>query len=215
MTKSKIPNLTIGVIEDNKIFRDHFSELLKKNKSVKEVFSWQSAEHYWHDNKKGKQNFLFIDINLPGINGVELTRLINQKYPKIKIIIITVVSSEETILQALKAGAKSYIEKSEAPPVDFILETVVSGGAVISPTVAAKILNNFKLNTEATHSESLSQREMQILEILSTGTSVKKTAESLHISEKTLRNHIQNIYKKLNIHSQAEMMVKANEMGFL
>ncbi|MDH5721509.1 MAG: response regulator transcription factor [Spirochaetia bacterium] len=205
----------VGLIEDEVIFREHMAKLLKKSKYVKEVTTYNSAEDFWGDIDRKKYDILFIDINLPGISGIDLTRMISQKYPRIKIVIITVISSENIIIQALKAGAKSYIEKSEAPPVDFIIDTITSKGAVISPTIAAKVLNSFQNISSREDVDALSTREMQILEVLSSGESIKKIAERLHISEKTLRNHIHNIYKKLHINSRAEMMIKATEMGFL
>lgn len=162
-------------------------------------------------------HLVLMDIEMPVMNGIEATSIIKQKYPHIKIIMITVYDDDDYIFNAIKAGADSYILKETK--ADKIYETIVdtlNGGAVMSPSIAVKTLQLLK-NSTPTNIEKqpcaieLSIRETEILELIGQGMTNKKIAEKLYISPFTVKRHIENIYQKLQAHNRIELLAKARQ----
>ncbi len=162
-------------------------------------------------------HLVLMDIEMPVMNGIEATSIIKQKYPHIKIIMITVYDDDDYIFNAIKAGADSYILKETK--ADKIYETIVdtlNGGAVMSPSIAVKTLQLLK-NSTPTNIEKqpcaieLSVRETEILELIGQGMTNKKIAEKLYISPFTVKRHIENIYQKLQAHNRIELLAKARQ----
>ena len=216
----------VGIIENEKEFIEFIKEELGKVPEVAEVFSWESAEIFWRDKRGRELDLVFIDIGLPGMNGVELAGLLSVKNPEIPKIILTNEKSDELIFEALRHGCSGYILKSELDDIGRVLKIVMEKGAIITPTIAFRVLNSFQQQPETpddsegtennTEKEStLTHRERQILDELVCGYTVAKVAEMLNISVYTVRNHVRNIYQKLNVKNQQEMMRKAAQMGLL
>lgn len=160
---------------------------------------------------------VLMDIEMPVMNGIEATAIIKQKYPHIKIIMITVYDDDDYIFNAIKAGADSYILKETK--ADKIYETIIdtlNGGAVMSPSIAVKTLQLLK-NTPLSSIEDqpcaieLSTRETEILDLLAKGMTNKKIAEQLFISPFTVKRHIENTYQKLQAHNRIELLEKARQ----
>ncbi len=158
-----------------------------------------------------KIDVVLMDIQMPELDGVETTRVIHSKFPHIKVVMLTVLDDEESIFNAILAGANGYLMKEENPKMiyDSILE-IVNGGAPMSPNIALKALkllrNPLAENTENSTQEKpeLSLREIDVLSLLSKGFDYKKIAENLYISPSTVRKHIENIYTKLQAHNKVE-----------
>lgn len=166
-------------------------------------------------------NLIFMDIEMPVMNGIEATLKIKKQYPHIKIVMITIYDNDDYIFNAIKVGADSYILKETK--ADKIYETIndtLNGGSVMSPSIALKTLQLLKLtsysiaekNTERT---TLSERETDILEKLSKGLTNKRIAEHLNISPFTVKRHIENIYQKLQTHNRIELVEKARKNGLI
>ena len=162
--------------------------------------------------KDTNPDVILMDIELPGINGIEGVKMIRAKYPDLKILMQTIFEDETKIFQSILAGASGYILKSTSPSriLDFIKETY-EGGAPMSPSVATKVMKmitqqfpSLKLNTF-----NLSDREKEILSCLVNGMSYKLIADDCFISIDTVRGHIRNIYEKLHVHSKGEAVAKA------
>ncbi|WP_319592221.1 response regulator transcription factor [uncultured Draconibacterium sp.] len=153
---------------------------------------------------------ILMDIEMPRLNGIEATALIKQKYPQIKIIMLTVFDDDENIFKAIQSGADGYLLK-ETPPQELynaILQTL-EGGAAMTPSIALKTLNLLRspLSIKTNNDEDtvkLSGREIEVLEQLAVGLPYTSIAENLIISPSTVRRHIENIYKKLQVHSKVE-----------
>ncbi len=154
---------------------------------------------------------VLMDIQMPQMDGIEATQLIRDKFPQIKIIMLTVLDDEETIFKAILAGANGYLLKDENPKI--IHESIVSimeGGAPMSAGIALKTLkllrNPIQPNQEISSIEKpeLSSREIEVLTQLSKGFEYKQIAENLYISPATVRKHIENIYTKLQVHNKIE-----------
>lgn len=166
-------------------------------------------------------DLILMDIEMPVLNGIETTAVVKQKYPHIKIIMLTVFDNDENIFNAIKAGADGYLLK-DVNPDDLhngIVETL-SGGAAMNPSIALKTLKLLRnpiavTNTADKEQISLSAREIEVLEQLGTGLSYTAIADNLILSPSTVRKHIENIYKKLQVHSKIEAVQKARNHNLI
>lgn len=162
-------------------------------------------------------DLILMDIEMPLMNGIEATGNIKQRYPQIKIVMITIYDDDEYIFNAIKAGADSYILKETKS--EKIYETItdtLNGGSVMSPSIALKTLQLLKTTTYSIPKKDiekmvLSVRETEILEQLSKGYTNKRIAEKLIISPFTVKRHIENIYQKLQAHNRIELLDKARK----
>jgi DNA-binding NarL/FixJ family response regulator len=147
-------------------------------------------------------DILLLDINLPGINGVEAITGILQIYPNLQIIINTIMDDAQTIFQSLQNGAVGYIDKQSFDDnIAEVLATVANGGAYMTPKIARKVIDNFK----KPKMPELSPRELVIVNGILEGLSYKLIADANFISIDTVRSHIKNIYKKLSINSKSQL----------
>jgi DNA-binding NarL/FixJ family response regulator len=162
-------------------------------------------------------DLILMDIEMPKMSGIEATCFVKQKYPQIKIIMLTVFDNDENIFNAIKAGADGYLLK-EVNPKELhqgILETM-NGGATMTPSIAMKTLKLFRnpINFEVVSScedIKLTTREIEVLEQLSKGLKYNAIAENLFLSAGTIRKHVENIYTKLQVHNKLEAVQKAKD----
>ncbi len=160
-------------------------------------------------------DLILMDIEMPKMNGIEATEIIKNKYPQIKIIMLTVFDNDENIFKSIKAGADGYLLK-EVNPKDLyqgILDTM-NGGATITPSIALKTLKLFRepiVFEEMPNKEeyNLTTREIEVLEQLSKGLKYNAIADNLFLSAGTVRKHVENIYTKLQVHNKLEAIQKA------
>lgn len=210
--------IKIAIAEDNSFLAkavieklSFFNDLQFKFKSVNgaELIGKLEANH--------NIDVILMDIQMPEMDGITATEIIKTKYPHIKIIMLTVFDDDENIFNAIKAGASGYLLK-EIDPENLhkgILE-VVNGGAPMTPSIAIKTLNLLRnpLSTEnkiELEKVTLSNREIDVLEQLSKGLNYNEIADNLIISPATVRKHIENIYKKLEVHNKMEAVIKAQK----
>ncbi|GGD12742.1 DNA-binding response regulator [Hyunsoonleella pacifica] len=179
------------------------------------------ADALLHLQENHNIDVILMDIEMPVLNGIEATELIKQKYPHIKIIMLTVFDNDEHIFNAIKAGADGYLLK-EVNPKDLysgILETL-NGGAAMTPSIALKTLkllrNPIQIKNEKDKEDiTLTTRETEVLEQLSKGLSYNAIADNLILSTGTIRKHIENIYKKLQVHNKLEAVQKAKKNNLI
>ena len=166
-------------------------------------------------------DLILMDIEMPVLNGIEATALVKQKYPQIKIIMLTVFDNDEHIFNAIKAGADGYLLKDTTPDeLQKGIKETLSGGAAMNASIAMrtlKLLRNPEAisNLQEREEISLSSREIDVLEQLGKGLSYTKIAENLFLSPSTVRKHIENIYKKLQVHSKIEAVAKARQNNII
>jgi len=157
---------------------------------------------------------LLMDINMPLMDGIEATKRIHHLFPHVKIVMLTVFDQADKIFEAILAGATGYLLKDEKPErIIAALEEAMEGGAPMSPAIAAKALQLIRgKNPEPTQLHNnfgLSERELEILELISKGDNYNQIAEKIFVSPKTVRKHIENIYLKLQVHNKVEAVQKA------
>ncbi|MEM6380842.1 MAG: response regulator transcription factor, partial [Bacteroidota bacterium] len=153
-------------------------------------------------------DIIIMDIELPGINGIEATKQLKQKYPKLQILILTVYENSELVFQALCNGASGYLTKNIKPnEIISSLEQLVNGGAPMSIKIAKMVVESFQKNLNSI----LSNRELDVLRLLASGKSYKSIANTLCISLNTIKWHIRNIYDKLQVNNREDAIQKAND----
>lgn len=163
---------------------------------------------------------ILMDIQMPEMDGIETTQMVSEKYPHIKVIMLTVLDDEGHIFKAIQAGANGYILKDE-PPRKLLegIEEILQGGAPMSAGIALKALKLLRNPLTDDHvveeKADLTSREIDVLEQLCKGFEYKQIAEFLHISPATVRKHIENIYAKLQVHNKVEAIQKANKQRLI
>ncbi|MCC6275334.1 MAG: response regulator transcription factor [Leptospiraceae bacterium] len=203
--------LSIGIIEDDENYKMEIIKILSKKYKID---SYSSAEDFLQDENISRLDLIFADIGLPKMNGVELTGILTAKFPKMKIVILSGMNSDEMIFKSIRLGALGFIHKSDLKDINEVTEQILNGGAIISPSIAVRVLHSFRKETEFVKTETLTHRERQVLDQILSGQSVKECADFLGLSEFTLRTHIRNIYKKLQVKSRIELVRKAAEFGY-
>jgi len=194
------------------MMRDSIASLLVLDETFEVSASFPNPRNVLKDIELLKPALILMDIDMPGINGVEAVKIIRSVFYDLPVIMLTVFEDDDNIYQSICAGASGYILKKTKP--DMLIEMikdVFDGGAPMTSSVAKKILQLFPKNTSiATHNdENLSKREVELLRLLVLGKSYKMIAGELFISIETVRTHIKKIYKKLQVNSATEAVYKA------
>lgn len=216
--------IRIAVIDDNNFLIKSVKEKLSFFEDISISFTANNGLECMDKLNESRQtDLILMDIEMPKQNGIEATALVKQKYPQIKIIMLTVFDDDENIFQAIQAGADGYLLKDTEPQELYIAITqTLEGGAVMTPSIAMKALNLLRspLAEEADADEAeetikLTSREVEVLEQLSTGLPYTSIAENLIVSPSTVRRHIENIYQKLQVHSKTEAIALAKKKRFI
>lgn len=153
---------------------------------------------------------VLMDINMPGINGVEVVRMLKPKLPSTQFMMCTVYEEDEHVFESLKAGATGYILKKTAPAKLLeAIQEIYKGGSPMSSTIARKVMVSFAERKVQQPVDALTEREKEILHQLSRGMQYKNIAADLSLSIETVRTHIRNIYEKLQVHNKGEAIKKA------
>lgn len=205
---------SIAIIEDDDKIRIHLAEQIHLNIEVNDLRVFRDAESALKDLAANPADIALFDIQLPGMTGIECIRRLKMIHPRMQFMVLTVYDNADTIFDALKAGATSYLLKNTPPQkiIDAIAE-VYNGGSPISSQIARKVIDAFQLRENTNdYFQDLSRREQDILEQLSKGYRYKEIGERLFISIDTVRTHIRNIYEKLQVNSRVDALKKT---GFL
>ncbi len=202
----------ISIIEDNDVVREGFALLIDSVNEFDVVGTYATCEEAIKRLKEDRPDIVLMDIELPGINGIEGTSRIKKLLPDVNIIVITVHENSELVFEALCAGACGYITKNTeySRLIDSIKEAM-NGGAPMSSNIARMVVESFQKNQNT----PLTGRETQVLELLAKGKSYTVIADELFIHKETVKSHIKNIYFKLQVHSKAEAIEKALKNKFI
>jgi DNA-binding NarL/FixJ family response regulator len=198
--------ITITIIEDDDDFRESLAILINKRADFHCTSAYPDCESALQNIERDAPDVILMDIGLPGMSGIEGTQKIKKRLPESDILVLTIHEDDETVFDALCAGATGYLTK-DIPP-RRILEAIAEvywGGAPMSCNIARMIVHSFQM---ALHSP-LTRRENDILAQMCKGMSYKAIADNLFISQETVRSHIKHIYQKLHVHSKSEAVAKA------
>jgi len=203
-------NITVSIVEDDPEVRGSLARLINSSPGYRCVSEHASAENALQEIPKVNPEVVLMDINLPGINGVECTRKLKQALPQTQIVMLTVYEDTENIFNALAAGASGYMLKrtSTAELLESLRE-VQRGGSPMTAHIARKVVQSFQRPVSATETtEDLSPREKEVLDCLSQGFLYKEIAEKLGISYETVHTYIRRIYEKLQVRTRTEAVAK-------
>ncbi|MFI1744214.1 response regulator [Thalassobellus sediminis] len=215
-------NIKIAIVDDNSFLIRMVAEKLSFFESLKIIFSALNGSDLLVKLEENHNiDLILMDIEMPVLNGIEATEIVKQKYPHIKIIMLTVFDNDENIFNAIKAGADGYLLKEvKAKDLCEGIKDTLNGGAAMNPSIAMKTLkllrNPFDIeNTQEQEDIKLTAREIEVLEHLSKGLSYNLIASNLILSTGTVRKHIENIYKKLQVHNKIEAVQKAKKNNLI
>ena len=208
--------IKLAIVDDNTFLQKAIQDKLEFFDDIDIKFKANHGEDLLGKlNKSHNLDIILMDIEMPKMNGIEATEIIKNKFPQIKIIMLTVFDNDENIFKSIKAGADGYLLKEVNPEElhNAIIETL-NGGAIMTPSIALKTLKLFR-NPEVfedipnQEEYNLTTREIEVLEQLSKGLKYNAIAENLFLSAGTIRKHVENIYAKLQVHNKLEAIQKA------
>ncbi len=202
----------IVIVEDQSDLRESYSLIINGTNLYEVIGLYSTAEEAISKMQKRTPDIILMDIQLPGMNGIEATKIIKERNHLVEIIMLTVHDDDEFVFESLKAGASGYIIKGTSY-LEMIeaLDEMVNGGAPMSNRIARMVINNFHANLNS----PLTKRERQILQLMSKGWTYSQIAEELAISKETSKTHIRNIYVKLEVNSKSEAIAKATKERIL
>lgn len=204
-------SISIVIVEDLDEVREGLNNFISLNPGFKVMDSFKTAEEALYAVPGIRPDIVIMDINLPGINGIECIRQLKDKSPGTQFMMFTVYENDEKVFEALKAGASGYLLKNTGlAQLTDALKDLYGGGSPMSANVARKLVSFFRSSEKETERvETLSDRENEILQLLSKGLLYKEIANGLSISVATVRQHIHHIYEKLHVQNRTEAINKA------
>ena len=204
-------SITLAIVEDLDEVRDGLKNFISLSQDFKVLNTFKTAEDAVIDLPKLKPDIVIMDINLPGMNGIECILQVKDKSPGTQFMMFTVYENDEKVFEALKAGASGYLLKNTGL-IQLIesLKELYNGGSPMSANIARKLVTLFRSEQKETALlEILSNRENEILQLLAKGLLYKEIADQLTISVSTVRQHIHHIYEKLHVQNRTEAINKA------
>lgn len=216
MTPPEEPTRVL-VADDHAVFRYGMSAMLANAESFEVVGEASTGEEAVALSADLKPGIVLMDIQMPGMNGIEATRRIVQADPGVSVVVVTMFGDDDSVFLAMHAGARGYVLKgADAEEVMKVLRAVADGEAHFGPEIARRLMGFFSAPRPAPPSErfpELTAREVEILDLIARGMSNPEIASRLYLSQKTVRNHVSNVFLKLQVADRAQAIVRAREAG--
>ena len=212
--------IRVLIADDHTLFRKGLGSILGQMQGLKVVGEAATGTEATARARELVPDVVLMDIRMPGVNGIDATRQILQENPHIGIILVTMSDDPESVFAGMRAGAKGYVLK-EAQPAELrrAIDAAYNGEILMSPAVASKMLSRFDTSTEARPTgvpyERLTPRELEVLRFAAQGLNNKEIAERLVLSEKTVKNHINSIFSKLQVNDRTRAIVQALRRGLI
>src|SRR3954469_11818246 len=206
--------IRVLICDDHALFRRGLIMVLESEEGIDVVAEAEDGEEAITKAEDTAPDVVLMDVRMPRMSGIEATRAIADAVPTAKILMLTVSDEEQDLYDAVKAGATGYLLKEiSIEEVANAIRAVVTGQSLISPSMASKLLSEFnnlaKQAEQKAIAPKLTDRELQVLKLVAQGMSNREAAETLFISENTVKNHVRNILEKLHLHSRMEAVVYA------
>jgi len=209
--------LRILIADDHPLFRHGIRELLNLTPDIQVVGEATNGEEAITQAEALHPDAILMDINMPGVNGIEATRRILYNAPHIRILVVTMFEDDATVFAAMRAGARGYVLKdAEKENILRAIQAVGKGEAIFSPTIATRLIDFFATQDSALPREifpSLTERERGILQLIARGRSNAEISRELSLSPKTVYNYVSNILNKLQVADRAQAVIRARDAG--
>jgi DNA-binding NarL/FixJ family response regulator len=205
-------SIRVVIYEDNHNLREGLFQLIEGTDGFHCVGAFANCDRILRQIEETTPDVVLMDIELPGISGIDAVRILKEKFPEVKVLMETIFEDNDKIFDSICNGAEGYILKNTPPALILsAIKEIYEGGAPMTPSVASKVLKMFKNNSSSSvkNATNLTERERDVLKSLVEGMSYKMIAATWFISMDTVSGHIKNIYKKLHVHSKSEAVVKA------
>lgn len=214
--------IRILLVDDQTMFREALKTLLSVQPDFEVVGEANDGEQALQRAATLKPDVILMDLRMPVLDGVAATRMLHKVHPKSKVIILTTFDEDEYIFEGLRAGALGYLLKDAASDKLFeAIRLAARGESFLQPSVATKLLNQFTRLADqvprltSALAEPLSDREMQVLQLIASGNSNREIAAKLFIAEGTVKNHVTNILNKLEVNDRTQAAMRAKELGLI
>jgi DNA-binding NarL/FixJ family response regulator len=205
--------MTTGIViyEDNIFLRNSIADLIKSSPKFELKGAFENCDHVSLDMETLRPEVVLMDIEMAGTNGLQGLHIIKKKYSNVHVIMLTVFEDNDSVFEAIRAGASGYLlKKTPHEKIPEAIHDVLSGGAPMTSSIARKVLDLFpKTPSRSEELNKLAPREQEVLNLLVTGHSYKMIADKCGITLETVRSHIKRIYEKLQVHSATEAATKA------
>jgi DNA-binding NarL/FixJ family response regulator len=209
--------IRILIVDDHTLFRDGMAALLTTNESTEVIGQASSGREAIESAAALQPDVVLMDIQMPGINGIEATRQIVSTSPHIGVIVVTMFEDDDTVFAAMRAGARGYVLKgADQDQMLRTIEAVARGEALFGAAIAGRLMAYFSKPRPTAPAEAfpeLTEREREVLELIAQGLDNREIARRLSLSHKTIRNHVSNIFNKLQVAGRAEAIIRARDAG--
>ena len=210
-------NIKVLIVDDHTVVRDGLMTMLGREEDFTVVGEAQNGLDAVERARELQPNVILMDLRMPEMDGVEAMRRIRDQDPEVKFIVLTTFDSDEYIFDAIEAGAKGYLLKDASREDLFqAVRAVHRGESLITPAVTARILDRFtQLSRQASPTDLLSEREVEVLQLISRGAANKEIGASLSISESTVKTHVANIFNKVEVNDRTDAVTQALQRGII
>jgi NarL family two-component system response regulator LiaR len=209
--------MKVIICEDQALVRDGLELILKLEKDIQVVGLAQDGAEALELVARTSPDLVLMDLQMPGMNGVEATRLIRARYPETKVLVLTTFDNDVWVNDAIRAGADGYLLKdSRRAQVLEAIRGTVEGKSYLDPSISGKLMEQIAQKQEQPETiitEKLTKREVEVLRLMARGLSNPEIAQKLHLSEGTVRNHVSAIFTKLNVADRAQAVIIAIRHG--
>ena len=211
--------MRIMIVDDHEIVRAGLKTILADDPEFEVVAESGSAEQIVQLARRTRPDVVLLDARLPGVSGAEACRLLAAADPGIAVLIVSTYSDDRLVEECIRAGAKGYVIKDiERLNLKESIRAVHGGAGAVSPVIAAKVLNRLRTQEELASeglASPLSEAQLRILRLIAAGFSNREIANRIHLSENTVKSHIQEIFRKLEVGNRVEAALKASTKGWL
>lgn len=214
--------IRVLIVDDHRVVREGLSAILETKEEIEIVGEAKDGSEAVEKARQLLPDVIVMDVSMPGMNGVEATRIIKREMPNIGIVALTMYEDQQYIFDLVRAGATGYLLKdSDSTEILAAIRAISKGESLIHPSVASKILAEFSLLSEGKGrrksmlEHDLTEREITVLRLVAEGKTNKEIANVLDLSEKTVKNHVRNIFHKLHVFDRTQAAILAIRKGII
>ncbi len=214
--------IRVLIADDHRVVREGLAAILNTKENIEVVGEAQNGQEAVEKARSLVPDVILMDVSMPGMGGVEATRVIKRELPHIGIVALTMYEEEQYIFDLVRAGATGYLLKdTDSAQIVAAIQSIYRGESLIHPSVASKILAEFSLMAQGKGKKrggvehDLTERELTVLRLVKDGKTNKEVANSLGLSEKTVKNHVRNIFHKLQVYDRTQAAILAIRKGLI